>query len=247
MQQDLSKNTTSFMKGTLIVFGIISLFSLLSETEKQEQTFKEIRTKAEISRFENRLNGLNKFKNNIPSSSSSSSSSSNLTETNELDLNNYSTQENNYIQTTAVTSIQKPTNSLDMISKAKAFARERRSVWPNHHMSEAYVDILAQYCDDKALRDVLSVGSAETRLGHDPKHILTNNLWGWHLDGNINHDPDVYTMASQICGGFMNAYRNMITADCRVDAGLSMKYTGNDRVPSWTDAAVQYCNQIENI
>lgn len=104
--------------------------------------------------------------------------------------------------------------------------------YPGSRIDNDYLDLLYKECGDvETLKVIISISLAESGMGKfSPRQ---NNFWGWHLNGNKNHDPNREVMAEQICNGVTNYYPNLV-----IDGELNMKevgrYTGNDRPSTWS-------------
>jgi hypothetical protein len=105
--------------------------------------------------------------------------------------------------------------------------KEYVNSYPNSQITDTYLDILHDECDDKTLQTVIAISVAECGMG---KACSTkNNFWGWHKNGDTSYDPDRETMAKEICEGIGTYY-----SDIGGDSDLIELYTGGDRSSTWS-------------
>lgn len=74
-------------------------------------------------------------------------------------------------------------------------------------IDDKYFALLDKYCSDEALRTVVAISVAETSMGRNTSR--NTNFYGWFKGGNRNYDPDMETMAKEICTGVEKNYLNI--------------------------------------
>lgn len=74
-------------------------------------------------------------------------------------------------------------------------------------IDDKYFALLDKYCSDEALRTVVAISVAETSMGRNTSR--NTNFYGWFKGGNRNYDPDMETMAKEICNGVEKNYLNI--------------------------------------
>ena len=99
--------------------------------------------------------------------------------------------------------------------KAKEFTKTYRG----SRIDDKYFNLLDEYCSDEALRTVVAISVAETGMGRDVSR--QSNFYGWFKGGNRNYDPDMETMAREICTGVEKNYLNIGN-----DMAKAKKYVG---------------------
>ena len=70
--------------------------------------------------------------------------------------------------------------------------------------TQEYFDLLVANCSDEGLRTVVALSVAESSMGKNSGR--KSNWYGWFKGGNRNYDPDVKTMAKEICTGVEKSY-----------------------------------------
>lgn len=125
----------------------------------------------------------------------------------------YDTQPSHYV-----------TESVDEIAHIRAF----RDTYPDNTLTDEYLDIIHNSCPDlETTERVVAIATAE--CGLDARRCnKTTNLWGWFKGGDWGYDPDMQTMAVDICNGIGGAYRGV---EHSWDAAYV--YTGGDRTQTW--------------
>lgn len=92
--------------------------------------------------------------------------------------------------------------------------------------SHEYLQELANNCDSDTLQIVLAISVAETGMGKATNK--RTNFYGWYKNGNTGYDPDMKTMAKEICTGISKYYKNVGN-----NMAVANIYTGNDRTSTW--------------
>ena len=93
-----------------------------------------------------------------------------------------------------------------MESSVTAIKRFTQS-YRGSRIDDKYFALLDEYCSDEALRTVVALSVAETGMGRDVSR--QSNFYGWFKGGNRNYDPDMETMAKEICNGVEKNYLNI--------------------------------------
>ena len=99
--------------------------------------------------------------------------------------------------------------------------------YPGSRIDKEYLSLLSNYCEEDVLKVVIAISVAESSMGRNTTR--NSNFWGWFKGGNRNYDPDRNTMAQEICRGIGSNYMNI-----GVNRSVTARYTGNDRVDTWT-------------
>jgi len=94
-------------------------------------------------------------------------------------------------------------------------------------IDDDYLALLRKYCDEETLKVVVAISVAESSMGKNTNK--QSNYFGWFKGGNRRYDPIREEMAQEICRGVGTYYRNI-----GFDRNLTMRYTGGDRVETWT-------------
>ncbi|MDD4381746.1 MAG: hypothetical protein PHE21_00145 [Candidatus Dojkabacteria bacterium] len=107
-----------------------------------------------------------------------------------------------------------------MESSTQAVKRFTQS-YSGSKIDDKYFTLLDKYCSDEALRTVVAISVAETSMGRNTSR--KTNFYGWFKGGNRSYDPDMETMAREICTGVQKSYIGIGT-----DSAKSRKYVGHD-------------------
>lgn len=94
-------------------------------------------------------------------------------------------------------------------------------------IDDDYLALLRKYCDEETLKVVVAISVAESSMGKNTNK--QSNYFGWFKGNNRSYDPIREEMAQEICRGIGTYYRNI-----GFDRNLTMRYTGGDRVETWT-------------
>jgi len=94
-------------------------------------------------------------------------------------------------------------------------------------IDDDYLALLRKYCDEETLKVVVAISVAESSMGKNTSK--QSNYFGWFKGNNRSYDPIREEMAQEICRGIGTYYRNI-----GFDRNLTMRYTGGDRVETWT-------------
>lgn len=94
-------------------------------------------------------------------------------------------------------------------------------------IDDDYLALLRKYCDEETLKVVVAISVAESSMGKNTNK--QSNYFGWFKENNRSYDPIREEMAQEICRGIGTYYRNI-----GFDRNLTMRYTGGDRVETWT-------------
>lgn len=101
------------------------------------------------------------------------------------------------------------------------------SSYPGARFNQEYLNSLAKYCDDETLRVVIAISVSETSMGRNTSN--KSNFYGYFLGGNKKYDPSYDEMSRVICNGISKSYMQIGR-----NTQVTSKYTGNDRVATWT-------------
>ncbi len=97
--------------------------------------------------------------------------------------------------------------------------------YPDSQLDGAYLDILeAEANDCQLLAQIVAIATAET--GQGKTSPLSNNFWGWFLNGDREYNPDRITMSHDIATGIKEYYS-------AIDSDIATIYTGGDRTSNW--------------
>lgn len=94
-------------------------------------------------------------------------------------------------------------------------------------INDEYLATLRKYCNEDTLRIVVAISVSETSMGKNTKN--GSNFYGYFYGGNRKYDPSYEEMSRVICNGVSKYYMNIGKVK-----SVTAKYTGNDRVDSWT-------------
>jgi len=94
-------------------------------------------------------------------------------------------------------------------------------------IDDDYLALLRKCCDEETLKVVVAISVAESSMGKNTSK--QSNYFGWFKGNNRSYDPIREEMAQEICRGIGTYYRNI-----GFDRNLTMRYTGGDRVETWT-------------
>lgn len=111
----------------------------------------------------------------------------------------------------------------DPIPHIRAFRDERGGI------DDVYLDAIVRACgeDVELVERVVAISVAECSM--NPAVCgRTTNMWGWFKGGDRAYDPDIETMAVDICTGIRDYYPHV-----EGNPTLAMQYTGGDRVDNW--------------
>ena len=87
--------------------------------------------------------------------------------------------------------------------------------------TQEYFDLLVANCSDEGLRTVVALSVAESSMGKNSSR--TTNWYGWFKGGNRSYDPDVETMAKEICTGIEKSYLGIGNS-----LAMAKRYVGGD-------------------
>jgi len=85
--------------------------------------------------------------------------------------------------------------------------------------TEEYLQLLVDNCSDEGLRTVIALSVAESSMGKNTNR--NTNWYGWFKGGDRNYDPDMETMAREICTGVEKNYLGIGN-----DMGKAVRYVG---------------------
>ena len=90
-----------------------------------------------------------------------------------------------------------------------------------------YLALLRKNCSEEAVKIVVAISVAESSMGKNTDK--QSNFYGWFKGGNRQYDPSVEEMTAEICRGVQANYMELGT-----NRQVTARYTGSDRVDSWT-------------
>jgi len=100
--------------------------------------------------------------------------------------------------------------------------------YPGARFNQEYLNSLAKYCDNETLRVVIAISVSETSMGRNTNR--KSNFYGYFYKNNRQYDPSYDEMSRVICNGISKSYMQIGR-----NTQVTSKYTGNDRVSSWTN------------
>lgn len=112
------------------------------------------------------------------------------------------------------------------------------SSYPGARYTQEYLNSLAKYCDDETLRIVIAISVSETSMGRNANR--KSNFYGYFVGGNRQYDPSYDEMSRVICNGIKKSYMQIGR-----NTQVTSRYTGNDRVSTWTGNFMGAYNAME--